>query len=259
MASCLINSAALYFDGNLLRRVPTAWLSRATEFFSKLGVGCNYFDVSEVGSFSREETYDFAVHRHELIDVTSRDLVTSIGLYANPVPNAPRSAWQAMASIEVENGLMFLGVDHGLLSEPVRILQSAYELRQGLFQVGYGIAYEFPLANGPDCYASGIALTSLADLQAWLGGREDDQRRLDAWRDEINGPRRYLVGMFRGAYRASILSKSHFELMQRATRGGSVPGKLSSVNDGSMWIWELTPADIRSAEEFLRRNLLLIE
>ena len=76
----------------------------------------------------------------------------------------------------------------------------------------------------------------------------------ELWRDELDGTRRHLSGLFRGAYRASVLSESHLE-----AAGPSLwnVGKLSELG-GALWLWELSESDMPVAERMLDERKALI-
>jgi hypothetical protein len=66
--------------------------------------------------------------------------------------------------------------------------------------------------------------------------------------------RRYLTGMFRGAYAASLLSDAHVKAPVRSVG----LGKLSEIQEG-IWLWELAPEQIPVAQELLDKAGLIIK
>jgi hypothetical protein len=264
MTNRLINSAALYFRFDGPERVPILWLTRAIEFFSSQGITLDYFDIGATETFSPDETYDFENHKHDLFKAVKEGLVESVGLYSNPDGDAPRSAWRAMVSLEMENGMIFLGIDEARLPQHGLLLRSAYLMDGELLGVKYGISYKQLLARGPECYAAGVQLASLADIKEWLRSDDEGNRRLTAWLNEQSGQRRYLTGLFRGAYPASILSNGHVEAVVRKNIWGKAItlrnanlGKLEALNEG-LWIWQLSESEIPQAEEMLEKAGLII-
>ena len=206
MTDRLINSAALYFQSDAPQRVPVLWLTSAIDFFSVQDITLDYFDITATEAFSPDETYDFVTHNGNLFKAVIDGLVERIGLYSNPNPDAPRSMWQATASIEMVNGMTFLGIDETRLPQHGLLLRSAYFMSGELLGVKYGISYKRLLTKGPESYAAGVLQGSLADIKNWLSSEDEDHRRLTAWRNEGYGDRRYLVRAVPG----SISCEHHF-------------------------------------------------
>src|SRR6266403_624094 len=111
MSDILINSAALYFRASDPKKLPSIWLSKALEFLSAQGLTPHYFDIAGYEALSAEETWELPRHKEVLLTAVRVGTVDSIGLYYNPEPRAPRSAWQAMVSVETGFGSCFLRVD----------------------------------------------------------------------------------------------------------------------------------------------------
>jgi hypothetical protein len=259
MTDRLIKSAALYFRSDDPPRVPILWLTSAIDFFSSQGITIDYFDAAATGVFSGESTFDFIKHKSDLFMAVKEGLVESIGLYSNPSPTAPRSAWQAMASLEVELGLAFLGIEDAGLPRHEFLLRSAYLMGGEALGVRYGISFERVQSKGPDSYAAGVLQGSLGDIKSWLASQGEADRRLSAWRNEQFGSRRYLSGLFRGAYPASIVSRGHLVAIQDRAHGRQLPGKLTPLVANNLWIWVLADSDIIAAEKLLRDCSLLVE
>lgn len=259
MIDRLINSAALYFGFGAPQRVPILCLTTAIDFFSSQGIPINYFDISATEAFSPDETYDFANRKGDLFKAVNEGLVESIGLYSNPNPNAARSAWQAMASVEMENGIIFLGIDEAMLPQHGLLLRSAYLLGGELLGVKYGISYKRLLSKGPDSYAAGVLQGSHADIRNWITSQDESKRRITTWLDEQWGSRRYLTGLFRGAYPASIISREYLAAIRGRAHFGQIPGRITALTENKLWIWELTSSEMIAAEKLLQDGLLLVE
>lgn len=259
MTESLINSAALYFRADAPQRVPILWLIRAIDFFSSQGIGLEYFDMDGAEDSRSDEVCDFAEHKSVLFEAVTKGLVERVGLYSNRNPNTPRSAWQAMASIEMELGMMFLGIEEARLPQHGLLLQSAYGMGGERLGVKYGISYKQLQSKGPDSYAAGILQGSLTDLKAWLTLEGEETRRITAWRNEKYGKRRYLSGLFRGAYPASLISLEHLAALLGRVDFGQIPGIITPLVENKLWTWELTNSEMMVVEELLRDSSLLVE
>jgi hypothetical protein len=258
MTDRLINSAALYFGPEAPQSVPILWLTRAIGFFESRNITLDYFYVAGTEAFSQDGTYDFRDYKYYLFKAVN-ERVENIGLYSNPNPQAPRSAWRAMASFEMHDGMTFLGIDEAMFPEHGSLLRSAYLMGGELLGVTYGISYKQLLSDGPDCYATGVHCASLADIRRLVTSPDESDRRLTAWRNEMWGSRRYLAGMFRGAYPASIISCEHLAALRERARSGKVPGTITPFVDNKLWLWELTGSQMIAAERLLQGCSLLVE
>jgi hypothetical protein len=76
----------------------------------------------------------------------------------------------------------------------------------------------------------------------------------ELWGDELNGQRRHLTGLFRGAYSASILSEAH---VRNADLGSHGIGRLSEL-DASHWLWELSDDELPVAQAMLDSRHVLV-
>jgi hypothetical protein len=87
---------------------------------------------------------------------------------------------------------------------------------------------------------------------------------MTAWLREMHGERKYLEGAFRGAYPASILSDEHVKVVletdeegRKITLGNAGLGVLKALGAGR-WLWELSEAEMTSAEAVLEKAGLII-
>src|SRR5262249_47458347 len=154
--------------------------------------------------------------------------------------------------VEMEFGTCFLGVDAAKIGDHARLLRSAYAIAGAELGVKYGISYKQLRSEGPDCYAAGVLYGSLSNIKDWNGANDATERRLAAWRDDKYGHRRYLTGLFRGAYPASIIQFQHFAALERFA-SGRYPGKVTSLVENNLWIWELTDSEMLQAETLLSK------
>ena len=152
---------------------------------------------------------------------------------------------------------MYLGGDAEAMPTPVSLLRGACAMASGFLDARYGIAYISRLADEPDCYAAGVPKYTLAQIKRFLDaeGTDNYQRSpIEKWKAELRGERRHLQGLFRGAYATNVLSQSH---VSRADLPAQRLGQLSAL-DSSLWLWELTDAEIPVAQQLLRdRNALV--
>lgn len=140
------------------------------------------------------------------------------------------------------------------------LLRTAFEMARGLFDIRYAIAYKLAAAEHPGLYATGpnttLVLSAFGDR---LRAKRDDvyqKNPNELWRDERMGQRRHLTGLFRGAYPASILSESHVRTADLQSRG---IGRLSELDpDASLWLWELSDAEIPAAQAMLESQGVLV-
>jgi hypothetical protein len=250
-------SAALFCEPK--HRVPSEWLERATALFAEYDLAPILFTAGG-GGFELDDCYVLAESGNDLIlweellparcggllDALRKDEIYDLVL-DSPRAGAPcRSDWRANVSAG-NVGELYLGIDEELISEPATLLRRAFEIAKGLFDAGYGIAYTMPLAEEPDCYASGSRRSSLADFRQMLDERRKGIRRQptvdELWHQELIGERRHLKGLFRGAYPASILSESH---VRGADLSSQAVGRLSEL-DKSVWLWELSESEITAS------------
>lgn len=266
----ITTSAALFFGCEEPRSIPPLWLERARELFAQYDLSPILFTASG-GDFLLDDCYVLAQaggamdRWGEVFAARGSDLATAlsacvIGYLDLDSPRASaddRGDWRAAVCLSVKTGRIYVGVDEDLIPDPSALLRRAYNMAKGLFDVRYGIAYKLPLAQNPDCYASGFVTSSVSEVFEMIRHRDQWGNRkknpVELWGDELNGRRRHLAGLFRGAYPASILSESH---IQTAALLPCEIGNLSEL-DASLWLWELSDRDLPAAEEFLKARAAL--
>jgi len=268
----ITTSAALYFACEERESVPLRWFDKAREFFAEHALSPILF-LADGAGFVVDECYVLADRGADIVDdegcvlaARGGDLiralrsgtVKSLGLDSPRSISTGRSDWRAMVDVSLNDGVLYLGLDDDLICDTTTVLRHAYEIMEGLFDVRYGIAYKSPLAEEPDCYASGYARYSLSETVEMIRSRgEWDYRQRSSdefWRDELDGRRRHLTGLFRGAYPASVLSESHVEMAGLRLRN---VGELSEL-DRALWLWELSESEMPVAQRMLEdRNALI--
>jgi hypothetical protein len=234
--------------------VPFECLAEVSRFFAGHQLLISNYWLSARG-VSAEGVYDYPKDSAKLAQALEDGAVRDLTLYSTLACNGSSESWRGMASFEVTRGMVFVGIDESIMSQPALLLRQALAACQIVSGIQYGIAYKRAMARGPDAYAAGVGVCSLSDTFS----DETEQRRLTAWLNERQGEKRYLTGLFRGAYPASILSERHVELLQDATRqvhGGI--GHLVCIGNG-LWLWELSAPEIARAEVILRNNGLLVQ
>jgi hypothetical protein len=264
----LTTSAALYFDG--VSAVPSEWFVNVRRFFAEQELQPILF-TADGGGFVPDDCFLFDDAGRDLriwgevIPARAKELETAIqaGELLSLTLDVPsengsdREDWTACASFAPE-GVFYLGAEAHLLSNPVDALRRAIDIVAGAFEIRYGIAYQRNLADFPSGYAHGFVNTTFEELRAMIRNRgawNSRQKRPDElWCDEIIGPKRHLVGLFRGAYPANILSEVH---VQAADLRAHPIGTLSAI-DTQLWLWELTPTEVPVAEAMLEAKKLLV-
>jgi hypothetical protein len=168
-----------------------------------------------------------------------------------------RDDWRACASLAQE-GVFYLGFETGLVSNLNEASTRAVDMINRLCDVCYGTAYESTSADYPDGYAHGFAKTTLDDVRTMIRNRGNWDLRPkcpdELWREEINGRKRYLDGLFRGAYPANVLSAAHVSAADLLV---NPIGRLSEFTE-SLWLWELSAEEIPVAEAMLEARRLLV-
>ncbi len=249
----IVTSAALYLQANVGTSVPVRWLEIACRFFQDCGVYVDYFDTT-CTDFPGDDAKNFASHKTRLIESLERGAVEYLGLGCVRPGSEDVEDWRIRGSIELQSGVLYLGTEEEIVSDPAVLLQRAYELARIGLDVRYGIAYKSPLAEAPELYAAGTRLYSLSDMTREMLSRRK-RTRLDAWFEERMGERRYLTGLFRGAYPASVLSDAH---VRRANLRWLGLGSLSRIDTG-LWLWELSDAEIPRADGVLDKLGVLVK
>ncbi len=259
--SRVITSAAVYFARHAKGGVPLTWLEAMCRFLDNLGRPIQHFGIFAEG-FSDEDTYEVDGHKSDLTRALDKGSVERLSLYSGLVLEEGRYDWSAHASLDMWEGMSFLGIDTIVIGEPAALLRRAYILNTATLGIGYGISYRRPISRGPEIYAAGGHYCALAEFEQELRAAT---REGPSWSDEMLGERRYLKGMFRGAYPASILSDAHVNapirrksIFSRTTTLRSLGlGSLTLLDQGA-WLWELSDEEIEEAQALLGENGLLI-
>jgi len=270
IAGQITTSAALYFESEDGQSILPLWLERARALFAQYDLSPIFFTASG-GDFLLDDCYVlaqaggaiskwgevFAARGGDLANALHNGDLELLGLDSPRAGADNRGDWRAKLSVASTPGKIYVGVDEDLIPDPSALLRRAYDMAKGLFNVRYGIAYKLPLAQNPDCYASGFVTSSVSEVFEMIRHRDQWGNRkknpVELWGDELNGRRRHLAGLFRGAYPASILSESH---IQTAALLPCEIGNLSEL-DASLWLWELSDRDLPAAEEFLKARAAL--
>jgi hypothetical protein len=266
-----ITSAALYFGHKQSGPVSLRWFERAQEFFADYNLSPVLFTAFG-GPFLLDDCYVLTDHGADLVifgetlAARGNELVEAIrsrkieSLYLNsPEANATnREHWRAAISTSSAGGSYYLGIDENLVGDASTLLRRAYRIAKDRLDVRYAIAYRLPQAESPDCYASGHVKTSMSDVLNMIRHRREwDSRKKtpdELWSDELAGKRRHLSGLFRGAYPANIVSEAHIRSADLKSHG---IGKFTEL-DGSLWLWELSAAEVPAAEELLNSQGVLV-
>jgi hypothetical protein len=184
--------------------------------------------------------------------------VASLGIDTPHAGADDRSDWSANLRISIFDGTFYFGADEQLMPSPIGALNRACEIIAGTFEVRYGIAYQSRLADYPSGYAHGFANRTLEDVRSMIRNRKAwefrDKSPDELWCEEINGPKRHLNGLFRGAYPANLLSEAH---VNAADLRVNPIGRISELT-GSLWLWELSSDEIPTAEAMLEAKRLLV-
>jgi hypothetical protein len=155
------------------------------------------------------------------------------------------------------DGIFYLGVDEQVVPSPSTLLARAWEVARDILDVRYGISYKLPLSKHPDLYATGSNVFSLAKLRELLEARKKgavQKHPNEIWSDELNNKKRHLTSHFRGVFPASIVSETHVQAADLRTHG---IGRLTEL-DRSLWLWELSDAEMPAAESVLREKRVLV-
>jgi hypothetical protein len=267
----LTATAALFCNSEPVEPIPPSWLEPAIEFFMKHQLSPILFTASG-DEFEYDDCYVFgdsgsdrmlfgehiAARRNALVEALRRGLINSLGLDSPRVGALYRSDWRANVSLHPASGEFFVGADEELVSDPAVLFRWAFSVANGMFDVRYGFAYTMPLAKEPASYAHGSRPSYFAEFQKEMQQRREGIRPSlspnDIWRHEIMHERRFLSGLFRGAYCANILSESHVRAADLLSRR---IGKLSQLDQGH-WLWELSDSELPQAEARLEAKNLLV-
>lgn len=265
-----IDSAALFFEPQRDAVVTGALVIRIVEaidadsarplLFTASGGG---FQLDDCYLYSDDangiELWDTPIpnRKRDLLEALRGGAVTSIS-FDVPLPTATcRSEWRFSFYVHPGFGRIYWG----MLASPKtkrELLLESFQIASRYVDVRYGFAYSMPLCNEPDCYAYGSARTSLADLRQWLAtrSRESNVPMSDdeCWRRELEGPRRHLQGLFRGAYPLNVVSSAH---VRRAALESAGIGLLKKL-DESRWLWEIDEECLSDASEYLATSQSLV-
>jgi hypothetical protein len=249
----MTTSVALYFSSESTAAVRLPWLETACRLFENCGVPTTYFGTRCM-DFPGDDVLGFAAHKHRLVEALQKGAVKDLSLGSIRVGADDVQDWRVSVWITLQSGLLYVGADEEIVSHPAVLLRRAHEVAREDFDVRYGIAYKSPLAQCPELYAAGTRLYSLSDVTREMLTRRT-RTRLNAWFEETMGERRYLNGLFRGAYPASVLSDEH---IRRANLRSLGIGSLSQFDTG-LWLWELSDAEIPVADTILDKLGILID
>jgi hypothetical protein len=266
----MINSAALFFWSKTGEPIPKNWLDRARDVFAQYTLSPIFFTASG-GSFTFDDCYVLADSGADITQfgelILARGSELNIALRAGEIEYLGLDALQPGANDREHSrvrltisalGDLYAGIDADLISSPIDVLRQAYKTASGLFQICYGIAYQMALAQYPDCYASGSQISTFSDALHWIRHQDEGGHRIkmpdELWSEELAGQRRHLTGLFRGAYPANILSEAHVRSAALLSHG---IGKLTEL-DNSLWLWELSDAEISEAQRMLESRGVLV-
>jgi hypothetical protein len=264
-----ITSAALYFKDHGVRSIPFEWLERARDLFTDYNLSPVFFSAAG-GCFEYDDCFLLAEHGSKLtrfgetIRAGQSDLhhqlregkIHYLGLDSTREGAEDRESWRAMVNI-ASSGEVFVGIEDELVSDPATLLKRAYNMAQDFVDIRYGVAYKMALEEHPDCFASGFAPSSASEVLDMIRYKDKSVQRsnsIELWRNELNGEKRHLDGLFRGAFPANILSDSHLRTAALPSRG---IGRLSKLPN-SRWLWELSDLEIQQAEKTLEFRGVLI-
>jgi hypothetical protein len=263
----MTTSVALFYCSDSEDAVPFAWFEQAVEIFNTYRLSPILFTAAG-GHFEFDDCYLLAdgggkvyrwgdpmpirPRRSRLIDALRNGAIYSLSLDTPRADSKSRSDWRAKLSASSVFGDFYIGLDEELVGDLVNLIRSACQVASGLFDIRYGFAYKMPLADDPDCYAIGSRSLSWSEVKQWIRRRNETPQAPPTadqlWRDEHSKRRRHLTGLFRGVYRANVLSESH---VNAAELRSSPIGKLSEIND-ALWLWEVSDEEMPIAETMLR-------
>jgi hypothetical protein len=254
-------SVALYSEPQSTGFIPVGWMRSAAGLLSSFGLPVVEFSAEVIAGES-PPLLNFPKNEGLLVELLERGNVNILGLYTHRRRESDLVMdWEGLAYFDLPEGLCFLGVPAKLGVSPGDLLRSSYELYKGHVPLRYGTAYYHSGWRGPDFYAVGM-LAKHAGM-AWEDEAYED--RVTKWLDEMQGQRRYLRGWFRGAYPASLLSETHVSaFLRRGLFRKPLPlresglGTLTPLGEG-LWLWELSEAEVATAEKALGKAGLLIK
>jgi hypothetical protein len=269
----MTTSVVLFFDAKQDQPLPLTWYERALEVFDEyhfspilFTAGGGDFELDDChlladGSnqlYKWGEPEPIVPCRAELVRAIHDGLIHTLSLDTPRANSEDRSDWHTKVSASSIDGELYMGIDAELVSDPSALVARAYMISKALYDIRYGFAYKMPLADLPDCYATGLRRFTFADFKELMREKREGIRREptrdDLWKNELMDGRRHLTGLFRDAYPANILSESH---VRAANLFSERIGKLSEL-DNTLWLWELSEKEIPRAQAMLEGKKLLV-
>ena len=264
-------SAAVFFEDKPAPMAFAPWFERARAVFTEFNLspvlftanGSTFeFDDCYVLGNAGEDVYlwDEALHPRlaDLTEALRGRTIDYLGLDSPRASAEDRSDWRASISLSSVSRDAYLGADESLIASPSAALSRVWQMAGDLCAIRYGFAYQMPLADLPDCYATGNRNTTFAEVREMIRHRREWERRIktsdELWTEELRGARRHLTGLFRGAYPANILSDAH---VRSAALDSSGIGTLTKLNNG-LWLWELSDAQLPLAQSWLESRRVLV-
>src|SRR5262249_19317016 len=121
----VITAAALYFMSGVSRGVPEAIVQAALDYFAVRGLGVRALETT-AADFSSESYYDFEGHYDRLLQSLRLGGNGYVGLYALPDEyDDPGTEWRGKAFLDVEAGVLFLGVERSVEDSSAAVLRAA--------------------------------------------------------------------------------------------------------------------------------------
>jgi hypothetical protein len=253
--------------------IPLTWYERAVQVFNEYRLSPILFTASG-GNFELDDCWLLAdegadlykwgepepivPRRGDLIAALQIGAIYDLGLDTPRADSEDRSEWHANVSSSSIDGELYMGIDAELASDPSALVAHAYKIAKGLYDIRYGFAYKMPLADLPDCFATGSRRFTFADFKELMREKREGIRREpardDLWKKELMDGRRHLSGLFRDAYPVNILSESHVRAVNLLPQK---IGKMSQL-DNALWLWELSDEEIPRAQAMLEDKKLLV-
>lgn len=247
----ITTSAALFFQPQE-KYDFLSWFNEMRHFFGEYNIPLEFFDVDLEG-IEPYECHEIAKYSSELNEGLHNGKIRSLGLIAPRTYSGPKYDWKIHTFVWPDRGLFYLGVDQEL-SDAISLIRRAFEIGKNLIDIRYGIGYMFPLSKAPDCNVFGRSIMTLAQVKEFLSVRNRIKTDNDLWAEEIEGPKRYLTGLFRKAYPANVLSEAHLRAIDLKSQN---IGRLTEL-DSTHWLWELQESEIVEADWLLERKGALV-
>jgi hypothetical protein len=269
----MTTSVVLFFDAKQDQPIPITWYERALKMFDEYhfspilftaGGGDFELDDCHLLADGSDELYKWGEpepivpRRAELVRALHDGVIYSLCLDTPRADGEDREGWHATVSASSINNRLYMGIDAELASDPSALVAHAYKIAKGLYDIRYGFGYKMPLADLPDCFATGSRRFTFSDFKELMREKREGIRREptrdDLWKKELMDGRRHLIGLFRDAYPVNILSESH---LRAADLLAHRIGKLSKLDD-SLWLWQLSEEEIPQAQAMLDDKKLLV-